>query len=160
MSFIEEIKQKAKQNIKTIVLPESNDIRTLEGAEIVLKEGFANVILIGNKEEVLNLANSKNLNLSNATIIEPKTSKDYEEYALKLYELRKEKGMTIEKARELVLDPVYFGMMMVKLEKADGLVSGAAHSTADTLRPALQILKTAPRYKTCICLFCNVCTKL
>ena len=100
------------------------------------------------------------MNLTNAEIIEPKSSLEYEEFSNKLYELRKEKGMTIEKAKELVLDPVYFGMMMVKCEKADGLVSGAAHSTADTLRPALQILKTAPRYKTCICLFCNVCSRL
>lgn len=160
MSFIGEIKQKAKKSIKTIVLPEANDIRTLRATEIVLNEGFANVILIGNKEEILELANSKTINLSNATIIDPKSSEDHEKYALELYELRKEKGMTIEKAKELVLDPVYFGMMMVKLEKADGLVSGAAHSTADTLRPALQILKTAHRYKTCICLFCNVCTRM
>ncbi|MCI9366466.1 MAG: phosphate acetyltransferase [Clostridia bacterium] len=147
MSFIEEIKNRAKQDIKTIVLPESNDIRTLEATEIVLKEGFAKVILIGNEEEILNLAKTKNLNLENVTIINPKTSQDYEEYVQKFYELRKEKGITIEKAKELILDTVYFGMMMVKLNKADGLVSGAAHSTSDTLRPALQILKTAPGTK-------------
>ncbi len=147
MSFIGEIKQKAKQDIKTIALPEANDIRTLEAAEMVLNEGFANVILIGNEKEVLELAKTKNISLEKATIIDPKTSPDYEEYVSKLYELRKEKGMTEDTARELILDPVYFGMMMVKLEKADGLVSGAAHSTADTLRPALQILKTAPGTK-------------
>ena len=147
MSFIQEIKSKAKKDIKTIVFPEANDIRTLEATEIVLNEGYANIILIGNEEEIMKLAKSKNLNLTNAKIINPKTSADYEEYATKLYELRKEKGLTEEKARELVLDPVYFGMMMIKLEKADGLVSGAAHSTADTLRPALQILKTAPGTK-------------
>ncbi len=160
MSFIEEIKARAKTSIKTIVLPEANDIRILEATNIVLNEGYAKIILVGNKEEILNLAKTKNLNLTNAEIIEPKSSLEYEEFSNKLYELRKEKGMTIEKAKELVLDPVYFGMMMVKCEKADGLVSGAAHSTADTLRPALQILKTAPRYKTCICLFCNVCSRL
>ena len=147
MSFIGKIKQKAKQDIKTIALPEANDIRTLEAAEMVLNEGFANVILIGNEKEVLELAKTKNISLEKATIIDPKTSPDYEEYVSKLYELRKEKGMTEDTARELILDPVYFGMMMVKLEKADGLVSGAAHSTADTLRPALQILKTAPGTK-------------
>lgn len=147
MSFIQEIKLKAKQDIKTIVLPEANDIRTLEAAEIILNEEYANIILIGNEEEILELAKSKDINIEKATIINPKTSPDYEEYVAKLYELRKEKGLTIEKAKELVLDPVYFGMMMVKLEKADGLVSGAAHSTADTLRPALQILKTAPGTK-------------
>ena len=160
MSFIEEIKARAKTSIKTIVLPEANDIRILEATNIVSNEGYAKIILVGNKEEILNLAKTKNLNLTNAEIIEPKSSLEYEEFSNKLYELRKEKGMTIEKAKELVLDPVYFGMMMVKCEKADGLVSGAAHSTADTLRPALQILKTAPRYKTCICLFCNVCSRL
>lgn len=158
MSFIEEIKNRAKQNIKTIVLPESNDIRTLEATQIILKEGFAKVILIGNEEEIFNLAKTKNLNLENVTIINPKNSPDYEEYVEKFYELRKEKGMTLEKAQELMLDTVYFGMMMVKLNKADGLVSGAAHSTSDTLRPALQILKTAPRYKTCFCFFCYVCS--
>lgn len=147
MSFIQDIKQKAKQDIKTIVLPEANDIRTLEAAQIVLNEAYANIILIGNESEILELAKQKNLSLTNAKIIDPKNSPDYEEYASKLYELRKEKGLTEEKAKELVLDPVYFGMMMVKLEKADGLVSGAAHSTADTLRPALQILKTAPGTK-------------
>jgi len=147
MSFIEEIKNRARKDIKTIALPEANDIRTLEAAEMVLNEGFANVILIGNEKEVLELAKTKNISLEKATIIDPKTSPDYEEYVSKLYELRKEKGMTEDTARELILDPVYFGMMMVKLEKADGLVSGAAHSTADTLRPALQILKTAPGTK-------------
>lgn len=147
MSFIEEIKNRAKQNIKTIVLPESHDIRTLEATATILKENFAKVILIGNEEEIFSLAKTKNLNLENALIINPKNSPDYEEYVEKFYELRKEKGMTIEKSRELMLDNVYFGMMMVKLNKADGLVSGAAHSTADTLRPALQILKTAPDTK-------------
>ncbi len=160
MSFIEEIKQKAKQDIKTIALPEANDIRTLEAAEMLLNEGFANVILIGNEEEIRDLANTKNLKLENATIVDPKTSNSYEEFVSKFYELRKEKGMTLDKAKELMIDPVYFGMMMVKCNMADGLVSGAAHSTADTLRPALQILKTAPRNKTCISIFCNVCSRL
>ena len=147
MSFIEEMKNKAKSNIKTIVLPETNDVRVLEAASTVLKEGFANIVLIGNKEEILNLASKNSFNLDKAQIIDPKNSVDYEEYVQNLYELRKEKGMTIDKAKELLLDSVYFGMMMVKSGKADGLVSGAAHSTADTLRPALQILKTAPGTK-------------
>lgn len=147
MSFIEEIKQRAKSDIKTIVLPEANDIRTLEATEMIIKEGFAKVILIGNENSVLGLANSKSLDISKATIINPKTSNEYEEYVHDFYELRKAKGMTEEKAKELMLDSVYFGMMMVKSGKADGLVSGAAHSTADTLRPALQILKTAPGTK-------------
>ena len=116
---------------------------------MTLKEKYANIILIGNKEEVLKKAEKNNINIKEAQIVEPKTNQNYEKYSNLLYELRKAKGMTIEKAKELVLDPVYFGMLMVKDEetKADGLVSGAIHSTADTLRPALQILKTAPDTK-------------
>lgn len=147
MSFIEDIKKRAKSNIKTIVLPEANDIRILEAADKVLKEGFANIILIGNDEDIYNLAKSNNLDLSKAKIVNPHNSTEYEEFVEKLYELRKEKGMTLDKAKELMLDPVYFGMMMVKCDRANGLVSGAAHSTSDTLRPALQILKTAPGTK-------------
>ena len=149
MSFIEEIKQRAKQEIKTIVLPEAEDIRTLKATEQVLKEGFAKIILVGNKEEIEQNAKSNNINITGATIVDPSNSEKKEQYVNLLYELRKHKGMTIEKAQELVNDPVYFGMLMVKDEtsEADGLVSGAIHSTADTLRPALQILKTAPDTK-------------
>ena len=147
MSFIEEIKKIAKTSIKTIVLPEANDIRTLEATAIVLKEKFANIILIGNEKETLELAKTKNLDISKAKIIDPKNSDYYEDFVQKFYELRKAKGMTEEKSREFMLDSVYFGMMMVKENKADGLVSGAIHSSSDTLRPALQILKTAPGTK-------------
>ena len=143
MNFIENIKNRAKHNIKTIVLPEANDIRTLKAAQIVLNEGFAQVVLIGNKNEISKLANENNINIEKAKIEDPENSEKAVEYAEKLYELRKHKGMTIENSKELILDPVYYGMMMVKLNEADGLVSGAIHSTADTLRPALQILKTA-----------------
>lgn len=149
MNFIENIKNRAKQEIKTIVLPEAEDIRTLKATQIALKEKYANIVLVGNEEIIKQKAQENNINIEGATIINPQTSKDYEKYAQLLYELRKNKGMTIEQAKELVLNPVYFGMLMVKDEetKADGLVSGAAHSTADTLRPALQILKTAPDTK-------------
>ncbi len=147
MSFVEDIKNRAKQEIKTIVLPEATDIRTLKATDIILKEEFCKIVLIGNKEEILNLAKENDLDVSKAEIVEPSTSDNYKEYANAFYELRKHKGMTIEKSEELMLDPVFFGMMMVKQAKADGLVSGAAHSTADTLRPALQILKTAPGTK-------------
>ena len=136
MDFIEEIKQRAKK-----------DIRTLEAARTVLKEDYANIILLGNEENILNMAKDNGLDLSKAKIIDPKKSEKTEEYAKALYELRKAKGMTEEKAKETVLDEVYFGMMMVKQGEADGLVSGAIHSTSDTLRPALQILKTAPGTK-------------
>lgn len=147
MSFIENIKEKARKNMKTIVLPEATDIRTLKATEKIEKEGFANVILIGNEIEVIKIANENNINISKTKIINPKNSEKYEEYVDTLYELRKEKGMTKEKAKELLLDSIYFGMMMVKKDDADGLVAGAIHSSADTLRPALQILKTAPNTK-------------
>ena len=147
MNFIENIKTRAKLDIKTIVLPEASDIRTLKATQMVLNEGFAHIVLVGKKDEITKLANENSIDISKATIVEPESSAKKEEYAEKLYELRKHKGMTIEQAQELVLDPVYYGMMMVKLEEADGLVSGAIHSTADTLRPALQILKTAPGTK-------------
>ena len=147
MSFIDDIKKRAKEEVKTIVLPEATDIRTLKAVDIISKDEFCKIVLIGNKEEILNLAKENNFDISKAEIIEPESSENYDEYVNAFYELRKHKGMTEEKSKELMLDPVFFGMMMVKQEKADGLVSGAAHSTADTLRPALQILKTAPDTK-------------
>lgn len=147
MSFIETIKQRAKQDIKTIVLPEGNDTRTIEAAKIALEEGYANIILIGKQEEITKIANEHNFDISKAQIINPVDSENYEDFVQAFYELRKNKGMTIEKAKELIKDETYFGMMMVKQGLADGLVSGAVHSTANTLRPALQILKTAPGTK-------------
>ncbi len=143
MAFIDGIKEKAKKEIKTIILPESEDIRVLEGASKALKEKYANIILIGDEVEVTQRASKNNIDLTGAQIINPKTSEKYEEYVNTFYELRKAKGMTIEQAKELLLEPIYFGMMMMKQGHADGLVSGACHSTANTLRPALQILKTA-----------------
>ncbi|HJJ12793.1 MAG TPA: phosphate acetyltransferase [Clostridiaceae bacterium] len=148
MSFIDEIKNRAKKDIKKIVLPESEDDRTLRATSEVLKQKFAEIILVGNKEKILKRANELNLeNVEEAEIIDPVNSDKYDEFVEKFYELRKNKGMTIEKAKEYMLDNTYFGMMMVKQGYADGLVSGAVHSTSDTLRPALQILKTAPGTK-------------
>ena len=149
MSFIDEIKKRAKKEIKTIVLPEAEDIRILQATAQVLKEHYANIVLLGNKEKIEAKAQENSIDISNAKIVDPSNSEKYDEYVNTLYELRKEKGMTIEKAKELVKDTVYYGMLMVKDEKedADGLVSGAIHSTSDTLRPALQILKTAPNTK-------------
>ena len=149
MSFIEDIKKRAKKEVKTIILPEAEDKRVLEVAEKVTKEGFAKVILLGNTKKITEDCKKNNINLNGVDIIDPLTSEKKEEYITKLYELRKNKGMTIEKAEELLKEPIYFGMMMLKDEnsKADGLVSGAAHSTANTLRPALQILKTKPGTK-------------
>ena len=147
MPFIDSIKEKAKKEIKSIVLPESNDIRVLKGAEKAIKENYANIVLVGDENEIQKLAKDNDIDISKAKIVNPRTSEKYEEYANLFYELRKNKGMTLEKAKETVLNEVYFGMMMVKSGDADGLVSGACHSTADTLRPALQILKTAPNTK-------------
>lgn len=147
MSFIEEIKQTAKKDIKTIVLPEASDVRVLEATNEILKEGFAKVILLGEKTKILEEAKVHGFDLSSTCIINPVKSEKYTEYAKALYELRKEKGMEYDKACELLKDTVYFGMMMLKNGDCDGLVSGAIHSTADTLRPALQILKTAPNTK-------------
>ena len=147
MNFIETIKNKAKSEMKTIILPEAEDIRVLEATEKVGKEGFAKIILVGNTEKTKEIAKENNIDISSAEIIDPESSKKYEEYAKAFYELRKAKGMTEEEAHKILKNPVYFGMMMVKQGDADGLVSGAAHSTSDTLRPALQILKTAPGTK-------------
>lgn len=147
MSFIDQIKERARAEIKTIVLPEATDVRILEAAQIVKNEGYAKVILIGEEEKVKEIAKAKGIDIGETKIVDPLKSEKTGEYAKELYELRKTKGMTEEQAHQLVLDPVYFGMMMVKLNEADGLVSGAAHSTSDTLRPALQILKTAPGTK-------------
>ena len=147
MNFIDSIKEKAKSEIKTICLPEAEDIRVLEAANKVETEGFAKIILIGNKEKTEKLANENNIDISKAIIVDPEKSEKYEEYSQAFYELRKAKGMTEEEAKETLKEPIYFGTMMVKQGDADGLVSGAAHSTSNTLRPALQILKTAPGTK-------------
>ena len=143
MNFIEEMKKKARTDIKTIVLPEAEDKRVLEAASKVEKEAFAKIILIGNIEKTKELAKENNIDITNIEIIDPEKSEKYAEYVQAFYELRKAKGITEEDAKKIIKNPVYFGMMMVKREDADGLVSGAAHSTSDTLRPALQILKTA-----------------
>lgn len=147
MTFIDGIKQRAKENIKTIILTESEDVRVLKAAEKVKKEEYANIILIGNEADANKLAKENNIDIEGITIIDPEKSEKFEEYANAFYELRKAKGITIEKARETLKDNMYFGTMMVKQGDADGLVSGACHSTANTLRPALQILKTAPGTK-------------
>lgn len=147
MSFIDDIKNRAKKSIKTIILTESEDVRVLEAASKVTKEGFAKVILIGNQDETNKLASDNNIDIAGIQSIDPVTSNKYDEYVERFYELRKAKGITIEDAKKIIKDNMYFGTMMVKSGDADGLVSGACHSTANTLRPALQILKTAPGTK-------------
>ena len=148
MSFIEDVKKKAKANLKTIVLPEAEDKRTLEAAQQIKKEGFAKLILLGNKETVEKDARNYGLDLSGIEVVDPKTSPALNDYVTCLAELRKSKGITEEEARKLLTESnTYFAVMMVKKGDADGLVSGACHSTADTLRPSLQILKTKPGTK-------------
>ena len=145
MAFIDLMKEKARSNKKTIVLPESNDKRTLVAVEKVMEEGTANLILLGNPEKIAADAKEFGANIEGAAIVDPATDANFDKYAETLYELRKNKGMTLEKAQETIKkDLITYGIMMVKLGDADGLVAGACHSTADTLRPALQILKTAP----------------
>ncbi|MBQ1194002.1 MAG: phosphate acetyltransferase [Lachnospiraceae bacterium] len=146
MGFIDVIKERAKQEKKRIVLPESMDRRTFEAAANVLKEGVADIIIIGTPEEVN--ANSQGLDISKATIIDPHTYEKTEEYIDLLVELRKSKGMTKEEATKLLLNEyMFYACIMVKAGDADGVVSGACHSTANTLKPALQIIKTKPGTK-------------
>ena len=148
MGFIEDIKAKAKQEMQTIVLPEAEDERTLRAADAILKEGFANLVLLGDVDKMQEDAKTYGVDISGATCIDPTKSEKLEDYIQQLYELRKEKGMTEEAAREaLTTDCTTYGVMMLKNDEGDGLVSGACHSTANTLRPALQILKTAPGAK-------------
>ena len=146
MGLIEQIKERAKVNKKTIILPETEDRRIYEAAAQILKEGLANIVLIGTETDIK--LGSEGLDISGATIINPATSDLTEKYIDMFVELRKSKGMTPEQARDILLkEYTYFGVMMVKAGDADGLVSGACHSTADTLRPCLQILKTKPGTK-------------
>ncbi len=146
MGFIDVIKARAKANKKTIVLPETEDRRTYEATAQILKEGIADVVLVGSEEEIKK--GSEGLDISGAKIVDPATDERTAAYIDKLVELRQKKGMTPEQAKEILLNQyLYYGVMMVKMGDADGMVSGACHSTADTLRPCLQILKTKPGTK-------------
>ena len=150
MTLIESIIARAKSNKQRIVLPESLEERTLTAADMALADEIAEIILIGNREEIFALAEKLGLkNIDKATIIDPATSEKTAEYANLLYELRKSKGMTPEKAAQQVLDPLYFGCLIIKSGDADGQISGALSTTGETLRPALQIIKCAPGI-TCV----------
>ena len=145
MPFIDSIKARAKQDVKTIVMPESNDRRVLIAAAKILEEGIAKIIMVGKQEKIMDGANWLEIDLSKVVVVDPDTSENFDLYAETLYELRKSKGMTLEAAKErLKTDYLMWGVMMVKMKHADGLVAGACHATADVLRPSLQILKTAP----------------
>ncbi|MBD5395395.1 MAG: phosphate acetyltransferase [Lachnospiraceae bacterium] len=148
MSYIDIIKDKARSDKKTIVLPETTDKRTLIAASHIVAEGIANIIMIGNREKIMDGATWLEIELDGVTIVDPTNCDKLDGYVNLLYETRKSKGMTPEKAREILThDFLTFGVIMVKANDADGMVAGACHATADTLRPALQILKTAPGVK-------------
>ncbi|MCF0203122.1 MAG: phosphate acetyltransferase [Bacteroidaceae bacterium] len=150
MSLVEQIIARAKANKQRIVLPEALEERTLKAADRVLAEDIADLILLGNIDKIHALAAELGLkNIDKATLIDPENSDKAEEYAATLAELRKKKGVTIEKARELVKNPLYYGCMIIKMGDADGQISGALSTTGDTLRPALQIIKCAPGI-TCV----------
>ena len=144
MAFIDLMKEKAKQDVMTIILPESNDKRTLIAAAQVLKEKTADLIMIGKEEKIMDGAHWLEVDLTGLKVVDPDTDPKFD-HAETLFKLREKKGMTLEKAQEILkTDYITYGVMMVKEKDADGLVAGACHATADTLRPALQILKTAP----------------
>ncbi len=147
--FLARMKSAAKADKKTIVLPEGEDPRTIEAAKKIVEEGLANLVILGNPDEI---------KIDGVTVIDPRTAEKKQAYAEKFAELRAKKGVTLPEALEQMNDATYFGTMMVKMGDADGLVSGACHSTANTLRPALQILKTAPGTKL-VSAFFIMCTK-
>ena len=150
MNLLSQIVARAKANKQRIVLPEAEEERTLKAADRVLADDLADLILIGNPDNIKKLAAEWGLqNIDKATIIDPLNNPKSEEYAELLAELRKKKGMTVEQARELVKNPLYLGCMIIKTEGADGQISGALSTTGDTLRPALQIIKCAPGI-TCV----------
>ena len=147
--FLARMKSAAKADKKTIVLPEGEDPRTIEAAKKIVEEGLANLVVLGDPAQI---------DVPGVTVIDPRTAEKKQAYAEKFAELRAKKGVTLPEALEQMNDATYFGTMMVKMGDADGLVSGACHSTANTLRPALQILKTAPGTKL-VSAFFIMCTK-
>jgi len=146
MDLMKNIIKKAKESRNLIVLPESDDIRILKATEKIVKNKIADIVLIGEIKEIKKLSKENNINLKDVKIISVNQKDLSEKYANKLYDLRKHKGLKLKEAQELLLDPIYFATMMVYFGDAMGLVSGAAHSTASTLKPAFQIIKVKPGY--------------
>jgi len=144
MTLLESLKEKAKQNPRRIVLAEGEEPRTVKAASIITQEKLAKVVLIGNRGRIDAVAKEQGADVSAIPSIDPETSSSFEEFAETYAELRKAKGMTIEEARKIMKDTVFYGTMMVYKGEMDGLVSGAVHSTGDTIRPALQTIKTKP----------------
>lgn len=146
--YLKGLVDKARPHYKTIVLPEGEDPRVLRAANMINREKAAKIVILGNYSDIKNYYNDNNWDLNGITIIKPEESDKLEEYTQLLYDLRKDKGMTMEQARQTALNYNYFGTLMVKSGDADGMVSGANHSTADTVRPALQIIKSAKKGRT------------
>ncbi len=144
MNLIEQIKAKARQNNRTIVLAEGTEERTVKAAGIITQEGLAKIILLGEENEIQQVAARVGTDLTGVTLIDPVKSPKYKAYSEEFYELRKKKGLSLEEAQTLMKNTLYFGSMMVYKGDADGMVAGAQNTTGDVLRPALQIIKTAP----------------
>lgn len=145
MDLLREIKENAKKHGKTIVLPEGTEIRTLKAANIIIKEGLAKLILIGNPQEISKLAAENNLtHISQAQVVDPLNNPKKETYVAKMLELRQSKGLTQEQAEKLIVNPLYLATLMIKCGDADGEVAGAQNTTGDVLRPAFQYVKTLP----------------
>lgn len=144
MELMNKVWEAAKADKRRIVLPEGEEERTIAAAEEIQKLGLAFPVLVGNEERILTKAKELNVDLTGVEIVDPEKAEKLNEYVTAFYELRKSKGMTMEKAEKIVRDPLYFGTMMVKLNDAEGMVSGAIHTTGDLLRPGLQIIKSAP----------------
>ncbi len=157
MAIIDRIKEKARADVKRIVLPEGDEPRTVQAAAKIRDQGLAELILLGDPAKIQAVAAEKGADISGIQIVNPADSPKAAEYASQLFEIRKAKGMTEEEAAKKVADPMYYGIMMVKLGDADGLVSGAVHSTGDMLRPALQIIKAKPGMKTVSSCFLMEC---
>lgn len=143
-NVMETVYARARAGHKTVVLPEADDVRTVAAAERIVREGLAKVILVSPLWKIEAAAKKAGADISGCRIVDPASSPERSRFAQTLLDLRRHKGMTEEKAAELVLDPLFYGCLMVHEGEADGQVSGATHSTADTIRPALQLLGTAP----------------
>ena len=146
--FFDKLVQRASQRIRSIVLPEGSDDRTIDAAAKILELGFAKLILLGDVPSIQEALSQRGANLANLQVLDPKTDSRLKEFADAFYQLRKDKGMTPERAATIITDEIYFGTMLVKLGHADGLVAGACHSSADTIRPALQIIKAFQGMRT------------
>ena len=148
MGFAEELLVKAKHLNKTIVLPESDDDRTLQAADRLTRDGICRVVLVGHRDQIQADARKAGADVSRCAILSPADESESGPLAQKLHELRKDKGLTLEAAREHLRDNLYFATMLLKVGRVDGYVAGATHTTGDNLRPALQIIKATPGLRT------------